>query len=292
MAGATRLKRILKTWLLVLWEEEVILFSVQDLLCCKILAILGNLDSNTLFCLEICVLCKGFCEEHPSPFSYFQITTPQWRSAQKEIFTVIKLNCFLHLLFKLDLCVCVCSFSFSFFCLFLYAGCQKKSAQSHRMQGLPPPPPPPVPTSRHTTACTHSTHTWTVQTSTTQQSCFPPIPVGNENFFYKFCFASLLNIFFFVLVWLPPFVMHASTSSQSLSPGPLAWLDARSGGTLHVCACKSVAYKSHDCRPDPIAMLMCVRVCACVCVCVCVCVPARARTSVFISQVSKISASG
>ena len=151
--------------------------------------------------------------------------------------------------------MCVCSFSFFLVSFFLQVA--KKKCTKSQNEGLAPPPP--LPTSGRTTACTHSTHTCTEQTNYTTVF-FPTDTCGQWELFDKFALQVHSISFFFC-----PFVMHASTSSRGLSPGPLVWMDARSGRTLHVCvhASKSVTYRS---IADQIPLR-----CLCVCVCVFVC---------------------
>ena len=250
-------------------------------MCCKILAILGNLDSNTLFCLEICVLCKCFFgEEHPSPFSYFQITTPQWQSAQKEIFTVIKLNWFLHLLFKLDLCVC----SFSFFCLFLYTGCQKKVHKVTECRAYPPPPPPCPPLATQLLA----------HIPPTLEQCrqVPHNSLVSHRYLWAMrTFLQVLLCKFTQYIFLSFFGCHHLSCMLNFhffskfvprTPGVIG----RQIGWNPACVCMQVCSVQKYCRPDPIALLMRVRACVCMCVCACarVCVCVCVRTHLCLSH--------
>ena len=92
--------------------------------------------------------------------------------------------------------VCVCSFSFSCFCLFLYAGCQKKCTKSHNAGLTPPPPPLPLCPPLGTQPLAHIPPTLEQCRQVLHNSLVSHRYLWAMRTFLQVCFASLLNIFF------------------------------------------------------------------------------------------------
>ena len=147
-------------------------------------------------------------------------------------FHCFKIEMLLPLLFKSDLDVCV-PFPFHFFSLFLFAGGQKKCTKSQN-EGLAPFPSPPCPP-LGAQLLVHIPPTL-VQSrlSTIQRSFFPPIPVGNENFFTNLLCKFTRYLFFCPCVVAT--ICHACFNFSRFVPRTPS-VNGRQVGSNPACVC-------------------------------------------------------